>query len=216
MAASTVPWLGPRIRRERARRGMSLRRLAREVGVSASMISQIETAKSQPSVSTLYAITNALGMSIEDLFAVSDESAVSTGSAARGARGALPTVVEALGSFAPDRLGPLVRPAQRQRLELDSGVTWELLGKLPQHAVDFLLITYAPGGTSSSSGGLMRHPGSEYGFLLNGGLVATVGFETFRLGAGDALSFDSTTPHGYRNEGDVPAVGIWFVTESGR
>ena len=38
-------------------------------GVSASMISQIETAKSRPSVSTLYAITSALGMSIEDVFA---------------------------------------------------------------------------------------------------------------------------------------------------
>lgn len=218
MAASGVPWLGPRIRAERAKRGMSLRRLAGEVGVSASMISQIETAKSQPSVSTLYAITNALGVSIEDLFAVSDESAALAGSAGSAARagGALPTVVQALGSFAPDRLGPLVQPGQRQRLELDSGVTWELLGKLPRHAVDFLLITYAPGGTSSSSGGLMRHPGSEYGFLLSGELVATVGFETFRLGAGDALSFDSTTPHRYRNEGDVPAVGIWFVTEYDR
>src|SRR5687768_17391969 len=60
--------LGQRIRDERVRRGISVRGLAREVGVSASMISQIETAKSRPSVSTLYAITSALGMSIEDVF----------------------------------------------------------------------------------------------------------------------------------------------------
>lgn len=218
MAASDVPWLGPRIRAERLKRGTSLRRLARDVGVSASMISQIETAKSQPSVSTLYAITNALGVSIEELFAVSDQAtAESAAPAARVAESGVPTtVLEALGSFGPDRLGPLVHREQRQILELDSGVTWELLGKLPHHAVDFLLITYAPGGTSSSTGRLMRHPGSEYGFLLRGELVVTLGFEKLRLRAGDAVSFDSTTPHSYQNDGDEPAVGIWFVVEYDR
>src|SRR5690606_25335861 len=44
------------------------RGLARAVDVSASLISQIETGKSSPSVSTLYAITAALDISIEDVF----------------------------------------------------------------------------------------------------------------------------------------------------
>jgi transcriptional regulator with XRE-family HTH domain len=218
MAASGVPWLGPRIREERLKRGISLRGLARDVGVSASMISQIETAKSQPSVSTLYAITNALAVSIEDLFAVSDEAEPAAPSQSRVAQqnGAPTTVLEALGSFADDRLGPLVRPEQRPVLNLDSGVTWELLGKLPHHAVDFLLITYAPGGTSSSRGGLMRHPGSEYGYLQSGELAVTLGFEQLTLRAGESISFDSTTPHSYRNDGAEPAVGVWFVVEYGR
>lgn len=215
MAASDVPWLGPRIREERLKRGISLRGLARDVGVSASMISQIETTKSQPSVSTLYAITNALGVSIEDLFAVSDEATSPAASEQRAAtrNGKPTTVLEALGSFADDRLGPLVRPEQRPVLKLDSAVTWELLGKLPHHAVDFLLITYDPGGTSSSTGGLMRHPGSEYGFLLRGELTVTLGFERSTLRAGESISFDSTTPHSYRNDGAEPAVGVWFVVE---
>jgi transcriptional regulator with XRE-family HTH domain len=218
MAASGVPWLGPRIREERLKRGISLRGLARDVGVSASMISQIETAKSQPSVSTLYAITNALAVSIEDLFAVSDEVEPAALSQSRAAQqnGAPTTVLEALGSFADDRLGPLVRPEQRPVLNLDSGVTWELLGKLPHHAVDFLLIAYAPGGTSSSRGGLMRHPGSEYGYLQSGELTVTLGFEQLTLRAGESISFDSTTPHSYRNDGAEPAVGVWFVVEYGR
>ena len=63
MAASELPSLGERIREERMSRGVSLRALAGQVGVSASMISQIENGKSQPSVSTLYAITSALGVS---------------------------------------------------------------------------------------------------------------------------------------------------------
>jgi transcriptional regulator with XRE-family HTH domain len=180
--------LGLRIRQERLRRGISLRALAREVGVSASMISQIETAKSRPSVSTLYAITSALKMSIEDAFTPGEVEA-----------GAPP---------------PLVHPDERVVLRLDSGVTWERLGELPGQTVDFLLVTYAPGATSSSDGELMRHNGAEYGYLLRGELVLTLGFEEVRLRAGDAISFESTTPHGYRNEGAEPAVGVWFVIEN--
>ncbi len=210
MAATDVPWLGQRLREERVRQGISVRGLAREVGVSASMISQIETAKSQPSVSTLYAITTALGISIEDLFTAPEPVAAPVPVRVQAAG---TSVMDALESIRGGRLGPLVRPDGRRLLNLDSGVTWELLGELPHRAVDFLLVTYAPGGTSSSAGGLMRHPGSEYGFLHSGRLVLTLGFEEIELGPGDAISFDSTTPHAYRNDGDEPAVGVWFVVE---
>src|SRR5919112_957329 len=65
---SAVPPIGARLRAARQARGRSVRGLAREIGVSASLISQIETDKISPSVSTLYAITTELGISIEDLF----------------------------------------------------------------------------------------------------------------------------------------------------
>ncbi len=227
MPGSDVPWLGRRIREERVRQGMSLRGLAREVGVSASMVSQIETSKTQPSVSTLYAITSALGISVEDLFAAEAGAGGGTGAGGTGGAGsagvaasravagggATATVLEALGSMRGARLGPLVRQDDRRVLTLDSGVTWEMLGELPRRTVDFLRITYPPGGTSSSSGGLMRHPGCEYGFVLSGELILTLGFDELHLRAGDAVSFESTTPHRYRNEGTEPAVGIWFVLE---
>ena len=48
MPASGVPQVGQRIREERLKRGLSLRGLARAVGVSANLISQIETRKSPP------------------------------------------------------------------------------------------------------------------------------------------------------------------------
>ena len=204
MAAPGVERLGSRLREERERRGVSVRGLAREVGISASMVSQIETGKAQPSVSTLYAITTALGITVEDVFTPAADN---------------PTPSEwdeAVGSLRGQRLGPLVRPAERRVLQLDSGVTWELLGELPHQSVDFLKVTYAPGGSSSSSGGLMRHPGSEYGHLLSGQLVLTLGFEDLLLTPGDSICFDSTTPHRYRNEGSEPAVGVWFVIERDR
>ena len=205
MSPEPVPDLGVRLREERLRRGIGVRRLARDLGVSASLISQIETGKSQPSVSTLYAITSALGISVEDVF---DRAGPGPGD-----EGAPATVLEALGAFRGRRFGPLVRPAERQMLSLDSGVTWERLGQLPKTHVDFLRITYAPGGTSSSSGMLMRHEGSEYGYLLSGELVLTLGFEEHRLHPGDAICFESSTPHRYRNDADQPAIGVWFVVE---
>jgi transcriptional regulator with XRE-family HTH domain len=199
-----VPAVGARIRQARLERGLGLRALAREVGVSASLVSQIETGKSQPSVSTLYAITTALGISVESLF---------EGREAAAAREA--AVVHALAAFAADpgrRIGPLVGPGEREVLELDSGVVWERLGHVPGTDVDFLRVTYRPGGSSSGSGGLMRHAGTEYGYLTSGELVLTLGFDEQVLRPGDAVSFESTTPHRYRNDGDEPAVGVWFVS----
>ncbi|HEU5472268.1 MAG TPA: cupin domain-containing protein [Actinophytocola sp.] len=209
MAASELPSLGQRIREERIQRGVSLRALASEVGVSASMISQIENGKSQPSVSTLYAITSALGVSIQEVFdaALREPAPPVTTPAAPG------TLLEALGSSRGLRIGPVVHAVDRQALTLDTGVTWERLGELPPHGVDFLLVTYPPGGTSSSNGGLMRHHGAEFGYLISGELVLTLGFEEILVSAGDSISFESTTPHSYRNDGTEPAVGVWFVSE---
>ena len=215
MAPAAVPYVGERLREERLRRGVSVRSLARDLGVSASLISQIETGKSQPSVSTLYAITNALGIAIEDVFTPPEETTTRAGvdGPDGGARkaGAPTTVLEALLTHRGERLGPLVTPTTRQSLQLDSGVTWERLGHLPDTHVYFLLITYEPGGTSSSTGQLMRHRGAEYGYLISGELTVTLGFEEHHLGPGDSVSFSSTTPHRYRNDGSAPAVGVWFV-----
>jgi len=214
--------VGERLREVRQGRGVSVRALARELGMSASAISQIETGKSQPSVSTLYAMTTALGISVEDVFTVAPPDGPSAGgdatagSAAGTTVGGLPgSVLAAIGASRGQRVGPVVRPADRQVLQLDSGVTWERLGQLPHPHVDFLLITYEPGGSSSSDSDLMRHGGSEYGYLLSGELVLTLGDDELRLGPEDAISFDSTTPHRYRNDGLEPAVGVWSVIESG-
>jgi transcriptional regulator with XRE-family HTH domain len=207
-----VPPVGARIRQARTARGISLRGLAREIGVSASLISQIETGKSQPSVSTLYAITTALSIPVESLFDADSDTARSPVTAAVGAPPG--TVLHALAAFAADpgrRIGPLVGSGEREVLELDSGVVWERLGHVPGTDVDFLRVTYRPGGSSSGTGGLMRHPGTEYGYLTSGELVLTLGFEEYVIRPGDAVSFESTTPHRYRNNGNEPSVGVWFV-----
>ncbi|WP_328492699.1 XRE family transcriptional regulator [Streptomyces sp. NBC_00414] len=214
MSPVVVPPVGARIRRARTARGMSLRALAREIGVSASLVSQIETGKSQPSVSTLYAITTALAIPVESLFDAGTDPEPAQALAPTPVGTPPGTVLHALAAFAADpgrRIGPLVEAGEREVLELDSGVVWERLGRVPGADVDFLLVTYRPGGASSGAGGLMRHSGTEYGYLTSGELVLTLGFDEYVIRPGDAVSFESTTPHRYRNDGSEPAVGVWFV-----
>jgi transcriptional regulator with XRE-family HTH domain len=208
---STIPPVGQRIREVRQDRGITLRGLARAVGVSPSLVSQIETGKSQPSVSTLYAITKALDISVEDVFDIED----GPGAVPPPAAAPAPAPAQLVNELVERRVGPLVKAENREVLELDSGVTWERLGRVPGTPVDFLLVTYAPGGSSSGTGLLMRHSGVEYGYLISGELILTLGFDEFTMTPGDAVSFSSTTPHCYRNDGEVPAVGVWFVDDSG-
>lgn len=212
--------VGSLIRRERQKQGLSLRELARRVGVSASMLSQVETDRTRPSVSTIYGIATELGLSIDALLsdteAASLDEAGAVGEASAG--GGVAAVAAAAGTHGPVRPPAmaelncqLVQPEQRRKLELESGVTWELLSDLLPHLVDFMYVSYEPGGRSSSSGKLMRHTGTEFAYLLRGKLKIQVGFDEYVLQAGDALAFDSSEPHLLVNEGAEPAEGIWFV-----
>ena len=59
--------MGERLREARRARNLSLRTLAERLGVSPSLISQIETGRANPSVSTLYAIAAELDVSLDEL-----------------------------------------------------------------------------------------------------------------------------------------------------
>src|ERR687892_1103528 len=71
--------IGSRLREERERVRISQRELARRLGVSASLISQIESGQSKPSVSTLYAIVTELGVSLDDIFGAGNGTAAHPG-----------------------------------------------------------------------------------------------------------------------------------------
>src|SRR5262245_5777194 len=59
--------LGARLREAREARKMSLRGLAQRLGLSPSLISQVETGKSQPSISTLFAIVGELEIPVNEV-----------------------------------------------------------------------------------------------------------------------------------------------------
>ena len=193
--------VGPRLRAHRERRGLSLRELARRLGVSPSAISQIETGKSRPSVSTLYSIVSELGMSLDELFG-----------AQKPAQPAAPAAAPPAPNPARAQAERHVQRADsRATIDLESGVQWERLTPGPDHDMDFLFVTYDVGGSSSEGNRSIRHSGHEYGLILSGTLEVTVGFDHYVLGPGDSISFDSTVPHRLTNRGDEPVRGVWVV-----
>lgn len=192
-----------RLKAARIRRGLSVRGLAREVGVSPSLVSQIENGKANPSVGTLYAIVSALDISLDELFDRGERPSVD----------GPPLEPPPLPSTLPT--SAVVRADERSSLQLDSGVTWDRLTPEGDEAVDFLQVTYSVGAASCPPDALLRHNGREYGLVLSGRLGATVGFSSYELGPGDSIAIDSATPHRLWTIGDEPARVIWTVVGRG-
>lgn len=196
-APAALDGIGDRLREERERAGLSQRKLAGRIGLSPSLISQLESGSTKPSVGTLYAIVTELGVSLDSVLRGDDEVA--------SPRAAESSVTDTL----------VVNPEGRQSIDLASGVKWEELSAVTEDGVDFLFATYEVGGASTPDESLMRHHGREYGYVVSGTLGIQIGFNDFTLEPGDSIAFDSERPHRLYNKGDVPVKAVWFVVGRG-
>ena len=194
--AEPLDAIGDRLREERVKAGISQRELARRLGLSPSLISQLESGQSRPSVGTLYSIVTELGVSLDHVIRGADFPDTDGPEAARAG-------------------APVVHPGERATIDLDSGVRWEELAATHEQGIDFLEAIYEVGGASTPDESLMRHQGREYGYIVSGTLQIQIGFQTYVLEPGDSIAFDSTTPHRFSNRGDVPVHAIWFVVGRG-
>jgi transcriptional regulator with XRE-family HTH domain len=196
------PQMGERLRAARTARGLSLRELAGRLAVSPSLISQIETGRSNPSVSTLYAIADELDVSLDELLFNDRRSAEPIPVVARpdAPTGGTTTAAH-----------PVQRAATRHRIRLASGVLWERLTTLSEPGIEFLRVTYEVGGASSPPDAFQRHAGHEWGYVLRGRLEVRIGFDEYVLEPGDAISINSSIPHRLATIGDEPVEAIWFV-----
>ena len=201
------PQMGSRLRAARVARSLSLRDLAGRLGVSPSLISQIETGRANPSVSTLYAIADELDLSLDELL-FNDRRGPESGSVAAEPAGSPGGPGKAGAGGRPE---PVQRAATRNRIRLASGVKWERLTTTSEPGVEFLHVTYEVGGASSPEDAFQRHEGHEWGYVLSGMLQVRIGFEEYVLEPGDAISLNSTVPHRLANIGLVPVEAIWFV-----
>ena len=190
-----APEVGPHLRARRDELRLSVREVARRVGVSASLVSQIERGKINPSVSTLYALVSELGLSMQDVFGTPAGGSGGERSRASG--------------------DPVTHPGDRALLLLASGVAWERLTAESVAGVGFLKVIYAPGSASCPDDALIRHMGSEFGFVMSGRLGVQLGFDSYELGPGDAISFSSALPHRLYAVGEEPAEAIWVALGRG-
>jgi len=209
--------LGPRLRQVREQRGLSARELARRVRCSPSLISQIERGRSAPSVGMLYALATELRTSLDFLFGAQAGPPGGVTATAHG-DGRVHMKGESedgmgrrAGGGGLDGHGIVQRAGTRRTIDLASGVRWERLTPGPDERVDFLEVIYEPSGHSTDARRPLRHDGREYGLITTGTLHASVGFDTFELGPGDSIAFDSARPHLYWNATASDVHAIWAV-----
>jgi transcriptional regulator with XRE-family HTH domain len=185
--ASLTRDMGARLRAAREEQGLSLRSLAQSVEVSPSLLSQVENGLARPSVGTLWALVNALGVSWDRVFDASPAPAVTEG----------------------PEVPAVQRAGDRQVIDLSGGVRWEQLDASSDPGVVFAFVTYEPG-VEIDGRPPARHNGREYGYVVSGRLAIELGGRTVEIGPGDSVSFDSRHPHRFSAVGDEPARAVWF------
>ena len=186
---------------------MTVRELARRMGVSPSHVSQVERGLAAFSVRALYNVVKVLDISMESLFEESHHSAEQiTLSGSPGQQAAGPT--DALVDSAI-----VQRAAERATIPLEGGIRWERL--TPGHeAIEFIEVIYPPSHGATAPDDFIRHSSREYGVVTRGALTVQVGFERTVLGQGDSIAFDSMTPHRFWNETGREVRAVWFILDT--
>lgn len=187
---------------------MSVRELARRVGVSPSHVSQVERGLASFSVRALYSVASELGISMDSLF----DDASPALEVASG-----PVLLDGF-SASGDPLadnGIVLRAGHRPTIPLAGGTRWERLTPRPEAGAEFKEVIYPPAPADGARAvDYVQHSGREYGVVISGTLTVQVGFDTTQLHAGDSIAFDSAVPHRFWNETQEEVRAVWLDREA--
>jgi len=163
--------VGASARRLRLAQGLTLAELAQSAGISAGMLSRLETGDVSPSLETLAALSTALGSTVAALFR-DDGAAASDAQLVKKGEGL-----------------EVVRRGTRR------GHTYHLLAsdRGPKRVFEPFLVTLT---SKSEVFPEFDHPGTEFIHVLEGSLRYRHGTETYLLRPGDSLTFRGDVPHG--------------------
>jgi len=189
-------FVGARVRDARLAAGMTVRELARRIGVSASHVSQVERGIGAFSVPALYAVARELDVSMHSLLDPPDEQ---VNVAAAGARDL-------------EAEGVVQRAGTHPSIVLGAGPRWSRLTAVGEEDSTFLEVVYDS--RTARPEEAIRHEGREYGFVISGELTVEVEGSLATLGPGDTIVFDSNRPHRFWNDSDAEVRAIWFVRDS--
>lgn len=174
--------VGGRLRELRQERGMSMRALARASGLSTNALSMIERGRTSPSVSTLYKISDALGVPITAFFRTEP----------------------------PKHEIVFCKADERARVPFPRGLWEGLGGESFIGGVEPFVITLEPG--ASSGPFPMLHTGNEFVMCLTGQFEYEVEDQRFMLNPGDNLIFAAELKHRWRNPGKTPSKAVIVLT----
>lgn len=175
--------VGVRLRQLREARGLSIRELGRQSGLSANALSLIERGRSSPSVSTLYKVSAALGIPITSFFETE-----------------------------ADR-GQIVfrKAAERTRVPFTRGLWEGLGGEMFAGRVEPFALTLESG--ANSGPGPIEHTGHEFVHCIRGQLEYTVEDKVYLLEAGDTLLFAAHLKHRWRNPGPLVTNAVFVLSD---
>jgi transcriptional regulator with XRE-family HTH domain len=177
--------IGAQIRDLRQRFHLSVAHLAGAASISSGMLSKIENGQISPSLSTLQALALALNVPITTLFSAFEEKRDC--------------------SFVPAGQGVAI-----ERRGTKVGHVYQLLG----HAlggdvtVEPYLITLRENAVAYTG---FRHAGTEIIYMLSGKVVYRHADQTYPLGPGDTLMFDSAGLHGPETLIERPATYLSII-----
>ena len=181
--ARTIPSsLGADIRAVRKSRGLTLTQLAERLGRSVGWLSQVERDLSQPSITDLRHIAQALETTVSLLFGEAPAPAGESGYVVR-------------------------KSARRPVGSREAGLIEELLS--PDLTDDFEVVhsTFEPG---ARIGEVVTRPTQELGYLISGKLDLIISGQRFTVGPGDSFRIRGE-PFEWINPYDKPAVAIWVI-----
>ena len=170
--------IGENLKQLRRERGLTLGQLAALAGLSKAMLSDIEKGGANPTVNTIWKLANGLKVPYTRLL-----------------EGETPAAT-------------LVRGADL-RPQTEGDGHYRVYCCFPgdgQRNFELFYLELDPRCANTSAGHLAQP--QEYVCLLQGRLVVETGGQTYTLDPGDALAFDSTQAHTYRNPGDTLVRGI--------
>jgi transcriptional regulator with XRE-family HTH domain len=175
--------VGARLKELREARNISMRSLATKSGLSANALSMIERGKTSPSVSTLYKLADALGISITSFF----------------------------GSDTEKKQVVFLKSDQRTRFGFTRGVFEALGGETFTGRVEPFMLTLESNAASGPHP--MTHTGHEFVFCLRGELDYQVEKEIYNLSAGDSLLFAAQLRHKWRNPGRTVTNALIVISD---
>jgi transcriptional regulator with XRE-family HTH domain len=174
--------IGERLRALREERNISMRSLATRSGLSANALSMIERGKASPSVSTLYKLAEALGISITTFFS----------------------------SDAERKQVVFLKSDRRTRISFTRGIFEGLGGEQFVGRVEPFMLTLE--NSANSGPRSMTHTGHEFVFCLRGELEYQVERQVYRLESGDSLLFAAHLKHKWRNPGRNVTSAIIIIS----
>ncbi|MCS6906942.1 MAG: XRE family transcriptional regulator [Anaerolineales bacterium] len=179
-----ITGIGQRIHEMRLRREWTLEELAQKTNCTPGFLSQLENGKVAPSITTLYAIAEALGIKITDFF---------------------PETIH------PPKV---VRKGERQtfRIEGSSVIYSPLMDRLPRAILQSFILTLLPPNQGLQYDEERAHFGEEFYYVLSGVLRVRIENTFYDLFTGDSIYFHSSYRHRLLNPTEHHTVVLCMIT----